>query len=69
MVIYQSRCSPGLSLRAITFLTFINDIVTEIGSNIRLFADDTSLYIVVTDSDASAEILSPDLMKIDNLAD
>ena len=29
------------------FLVYINDIVTYIGSNIRLFADDTSLYIIV----------------------
>ena len=59
----------GSVLGPLLFLIFINDIVTDIGSNIRLFADDTSLYIVVTDPDASAEILSSDLMKIDNWAD
>ena len=26
---------------------YINDIVNDIGSNIRLFADDTSLFIIV----------------------
>ena len=41
--------------------TFINDIVTEIQSNIRLFADDTSLYIVVHDPIATAETLNSDL--------
>ena len=29
------------------FLLYINDIVSDIGSNIRLFADDTSLFRVV----------------------
>ena len=29
------------------FLIYINDIVNEIHSNMRLFADDTSLYIIV----------------------
>ena len=28
-------------------LIFVNDIVSDIGSNIRLFADDTSMYLVV----------------------
>ena len=46
------------------FLVFINDIVNEIGSCIRLFADDTSLFIIVTDPVASAERLNADLIKI-----
>jgi hypothetical protein len=29
------------------FIIFINDIVTEIHSSIKLFADDTSLYVIV----------------------
>jgi hypothetical protein len=32
------------------FPIFINDIVDEIQCNIRLFADDTSLYVVVEDA-------------------
>jgi hypothetical protein len=31
----------------VQFLIYINDIVNEINSKIRLFADDTSLYVVV----------------------
>ena len=38
--------------------------MTEIRSNIRLFADDTSLYIIVENPDAAAEILNTDLNKI-----
>ena len=34
-------------LGPLLFLFFINDIVKHIGCSIRLFADDTSLYIIV----------------------
>ena len=54
--------------RPLLFLIYINDIVTDIGSNIPLFADDTSLYIIVTDPDTSADLLSLDLMKISDWA-
>ena len=43
------------------FLHFINDIETDIGSNIRLFADDTSLFINVENPDMKAELLNMDL--------
>ena len=54
----QSRGSPGIYSRAsIFFIIFINDIVTEIHSSIKLFADDTSLYVIV---DNPAIILNND---------
>ena len=43
---------------------FINDIVNEIGYCTYLFADDTSLFIIVNDPVASAEQLNADLIKI-----
>jgi hypothetical protein len=46
------------------FLIFINDIVDEIQCNIRLFADDTSLYIVVKDAYEAAIKLNTDTEKI-----
>ena len=36
----------------------------DIGSNIRLFADDTSLYMVVDNPDTAAELLNLDINKI-----
>ena len=36
----------GSILGPILFLVYINDIVTDFGTNIRLFANDTSLYII-----------------------
>ena len=51
------------------FLIYINDIVRNIGVSIRLFADDTSLYIVVDSPLSSAAILNTDLNTIANLAD
>ena len=54
----------GSILGPLLFLLFINGIVTDIGSNIRLFADDTSLYMIVDNSTATAEFLNLDLEKI-----
>ena len=50
-------------------LIYINDIVTDIGTNIRLFADDTTLYIIVNNPDTSAELLSLDFQKIEDWAE
>ena len=48
----------GSILGPLLFLLFINDIVHDIGSSIRLFADDTSLYIIVEDPNVAAELLN-----------
>ena len=50
----------GSILGPLLFLLFINDIVDEIGCHIRLFADDTSLYITVENPDMAAELLNID---------
>lgn len=47
---------------------YINDIVTDIGSNIRLFADDTSFFIIVNNPLTAPEILNTDLDKISQWA-
>ena len=43
---------------------YINDIVEDIYSTIRLFADDTSLYIIVEDPLRAADKLNSDLAQI-----
>jgi hypothetical protein len=42
---------------AVLFLLFINDIVTDIKANIKLFADDTSLYVTVDTPQNTADII------------
>ena len=54
----------GSILGPLLFLVIINDSVNKIRSCIRLFADDTSLFIIVDDPVASAERLNADLIKI-----
>ena len=46
----------------------INDLSNELSSNPRLFADDTSLFLVVLDTDLSAITSNDDLLKIINWA-
>ena len=46
------------------FLLYINDIVEDINSSIRLFADDTTLYIIVDNPLHAANQLNSDLSKI-----
>jgi hypothetical protein len=45
------------------FLLFINDIVTDIKASIKLFADDTSLYVKVDAPQNAADIINRDLEK------
>ena len=54
----------GSILDPLLFLLFINDIVHDIGSSLRLFADDTSLYIIGEDPNVAAKLLNADLEKI-----
>ena len=51
----------GSVLRPLLFLIYINDIVDNIRSEEKLFADDTSLFTVVYDVDIAADQLNRDL--------
>ena len=51
-------------LGPLLFVIFINDIVNDINSFVRLFADDTCIFEIVDDPIASAAVLNDDLKKI-----
>ena len=53
----------GYTLCPLLFQLFIYDIVTDSGSNIRLFADDTSLFIIVENPDTVVELLNLEFEK------
>ena len=43
------------------FLVYINDLPNELKSNVKLFADDTSLFTIIKDKQESADVLNNDL--------
>ncbi|KAK3083103.1 hypothetical protein FSP39_014041 [Pinctada imbricata] len=54
----------GSILGPIFFLIFINDIVLEVNCSIKLFADDTSIYLIVNDPISASQNLNENLCKI-----
>ena len=58
----------GSVLGPLLFLIYINDLVDNISSEAKLFADDTSLFTVVYDLDIAAGQLNRDLKVISNWA-
>ena len=57
----MENCQCGGTPGPFLFLLFINDIENEVLNNIKMFADDTSLYSVVEDQTSAAESLNEDL--------
>ena len=51
-------------LDPLLFLIYINDLPNKLKSNLKLFADDTSLFTIVKDKNESANIINNDFLQI-----
>ena len=51
----------GSILGPLFLLVYINDLTTDLKCNVKLFADDTSLFTVVQEPNAAAEDMNHDL--------
>ena len=60
--------SQGSISEPLLFLIYINDLSNNLPSNVKLFADNTSLFSVTHDVNLPAKKLNDDLRKISNLA-
>ena len=61
---FTLKFHKDLPLRPLLFLIYINDLSDYLTSNVKLFADETSLFSVVYNVNISARELNDDLKKI-----
>ena len=58
----------GAVLGPLTFLIYINDLTKVVNCNLKLFADDTCLYVTVDDPASSATVLNDNLNNVQQWA-
>ena len=68
MARYQSGRTSWFNSWYFTILIYSNDLPNGLYSNVKLFADDTSLFSVVHNVTDSANLLNSDLSKINEWA-
>ena len=61
----SSGVPQGSALEPILFLAYINDLLEQVRSRVRLFADDTAMYLAL-DNQADIEILQKYLENLEN---
>ena len=57
----ESRCSSGFNSWTTVFLIYIDDICNILSANVKVFADDTSLFSIVNDARETFDKVSNDL--------
>lgn len=55
-------------LGPLLFLFYINKVVDDVHLEIRLFADDTTVFVIVDNPECAAELLNTDLQNMTNWA-
>ena len=65
---WRRYVAQGSVLEPLFFLIYINDLPQGLNSEVKLFADDTSLFSIVNCVNTSASTLNSDLLKIQDWA-
>ena len=58
----------GSTLAPLVFLIHINDLLNNLISNIKRFADDTSIFSIINDINVSIEEINNDMKRISKWA-